>query len=147
MSMNGFFKAFASGSYDAMLKDNSRIDEWIWEKDESVDSIDVATAWDVLQHILGGAGFDFDEQVDNALSNGACCISPATVIRHAQVLSGWTHEKLLSALENIDDDELYHLEYFNDEDGRQDLLDEFDKLTAFYSRAAEQRLGVIFYLA
>lgn len=148
MSMNGFFKAFPAATYDEMLQNPARIDQLVWDEDQSLDSTDVETAWDVLQHLLDGTGFDHDEQVENALSNGACFISPETVLRHAAALSGWSHEKLLDTLENVDDDGLYHLELFReDEDGQQSLLEEFDKLTAFYAKAAENRHGVIFYLA
>lgn len=148
MSMNGFFRAFPADAYHEMLRNPARIDPLIWDEDQSADSTDVETAWDVLQWLLDGAGFDFDQQVDQALSNGACFIAPETVLRHAASLSGWSHDKLLEALENVGDEELYHLDLFReDEDGQQSLLEEFDKLAAFYARAAENRHGVIFYLA
>ena len=60
MSMNGFFKAFPAATYDEMLQEPARIDKLVWDEDQSLDSTDVETAWDVLQHLLDGAGFDPD---------------------------------------------------------------------------------------
>jgi len=169
MSMNGFFKEFPIDLCNSMLKDNTLIERYIvggprrsvglvdsqtiisalaWDEPKSVASTDVATAWDVLQNVLGQAGFSYDVKVDNVLSNGCVFISPRKVIEHSQNLSSWTHEKFIDALKTLDDDEIYHLDVFNDDDiGQEDLLDHFEKLVRFYAEAAKRKNGAVFYLA
>lgn len=148
MSMNGFFKAFTLDDCNAMLKDHSLIDKWVWEEKRSIASTDVASAWHLLQHVLGYAGFSFDVHVEKALSTGCFFISPRKAIEHSTTLSAWSHERIISALDGLGTDDIYHLEAFtDDEDGQGELLEQFDRMVAFYAGAAERRNGVIFYIA
>lgn len=147
MSMNGFFKAFSRDQINAMFEDYSLIDEWVWKTDKSSHSTDVETCWDVLSSILGRTGFLATAEIDHVLSNGCSIITPKHVKEHQQGLSRWSHAEVLQGLRRFDGDEdIYHLDIFSDE-GEEYLLEQFDKLVAFYAKAAENDQGVVFYLA
>lgn len=146
MSMNLFFQAFTKEDADAMEQDPSLVDAWVEGEDRCLLSTDVGTAWDILNKLLDGAGIRGGRFIDDVLSNGGEVIDPALVKAHAEVLSRWTHERLLDRLRGLGEgDDAYHLECFQDEE--QDLLDEFDKLANFYREAAAQGLAVIHYAA
>ncbi|MES2934546.1 MAG: DUF1877 family protein [Pseudomonadota bacterium] len=146
MSMNLFFQAFPVDDIKSMMNTHSLIDKWVYGGERAVIDIDIEDAWDVLNNILGGTGFESDEFVDDVLSNGCEVLFSETVKRHAAALSEWTHERLLDALRQLDpDDGSYHFEHFRDQN--EDLLEEFDKLCAFYQQAAQAGLGVIEYAA
>lgn len=146
MSMNLFFQAFAAEDVAAMERDQSLVNEWIEGEARCLLSTDIGTAWDILNRLLAGAGIRSNRFFDDVLSNGCEVVDPALVQGHAERLSNWTHAQLLDGLHNLSGaDELYHLEYFQDEE--QDLLDEFDKLVAFYREAAAQGLAVLHYAA
>jgi hypothetical protein len=55
----------------------------------------------------------------------------------------------LKGLHKINSNEdIYHLEAFRDGDvGENYLLEQFDKLVAFYADAAARNLGAVYYLA
>lgn len=145
MSMNLFFRAFTQQEIDAMEEDHDLIDEWVENEQYSLET-DVETAWDVLTAILDGAGFPEGEYVDDALYNGCSLISTKLVKSQAKKLSGWTHEKVLEGLRNLDEsDGLYHLEVFQRYE--KSLLDQFDCLVAFYKEAAEKGLAALSYAA
>ncbi len=145
--MNAFFKSFSRDQINAMFEDYSLIDEWVWKADKSLHSTDVETAWDVLSNVLSGTGFLATAQIDRVLSNGCSIITPKHVKEQQQGLSRWSHEEVLEGLRRLDGDEnIYHLDVFFD-DGEEYLLEQFDKLVAFYAKAAENDLGAVFYLA
>ncbi|WP_295400518.1 DUF1877 family protein [uncultured Thiocystis sp.] len=146
MSMNLFFQAFAKEDTDAMEQDPSLVDAWVEGEDRCLLSTDVGTAWDILNKLLDGAGIGGGRFIDDVLSNGGEVIDPALVKEHAEVLSRWTHERLLDGLRGLGEgDDAYHLECFQEDE--QDLLDEFDKLATFYREAAVRGLAVIHYAA
>ena len=146
MSMNLFFQAFTEQDVKAMALDPSLVNKWVEDEPRCLISTDIGTAWDILNKLLAGAGISSDRFFDDVLSNGCEAVEPMLVKAHADRLSSWTHAQLLEGLRGLPkDDDLYHLEYFQDEE--QDLLDEFDKLVAFYRAAASQGLAVIHYAA
>jgi hypothetical protein len=144
--MNMFFQAFTQQEIDAMDKDNALIDEWIWENPRYSAATDVETAWDILMTLLGGVGFPDGSYIDDVLSNGCSLISADSVKDQAQKLSNWTPEKVLVGLRSLaNTEDLYHLKFF--QENEDSLLEQFDKLVAFYKEAAEKELGVTFYPA
>ncbi len=146
MSMNLFFQAFTQQEIDAMDKDRSLIDMWVWDKKRCSISTDIGTAWDVLNKLLSGAGFYGDQRFDDVLLNGCELVFADRVKGHAALLSGWKPEQVLENLRNLEeDDDLYHLEFYREEE--EDLLEEFAKLVAFYHEAADQGLAVVHYAA
>lgn len=143
MSMNLFFKAFSQQEIDDMEKDHSLIDKWVEEEKYALET-DVETAWAVLIAILDGAGILVGKRFDRALYNGCSLISANTVKEEAQTLSGWTHEQVLEGLRNLDEeDDLYHLDVY--QENEEYLLQQFDRLVAFYKEAAEKGLGALHY--
>jgi len=145
MSMNLFFRAFTQHELDGMRNDHALIDEWVENEKYSVGT-DVETAWDVLSKILDGAGILIGEEIDDALYNGCALVSADLVKDQAQRLSQWTHDQVLDRLRNLDESaDLYHQAIYQEEE--EDLLEQFDKLSAFYNEAAEKGLGVLTYAA
>jgi len=149
MSMNCFFKAFSLDACNAMLKDHALIEQWVWNDDKSLFTTDVGTAWDVLGRILSDTGFSYNHRVEKVLSNGCHFISPRMAIEHHRQLRGWSSEKVRAALGALDPDEdLYHQHIFtDDEDSENELVSYFGQLSAFYSEAANRKLGVVCYFA
>ncbi|MGZ8216594.1 DUF1877 family protein [Methylomagnum sp.] len=169
MSMNAFFKAFTQEEIDAMAEDaeqrgdeltgesDSLIDRWVLGDEEADDadeekyafSTDIENAWDILDKLLEGAGLNGEgTRVDNALYNGCILISSDEVKKHTQELSQWTEAMVLERLQNLDEDaDIYHIEFFKEEDGEEALLENFNNLVEFYTEAAERGLGAVFYLA
>lgn len=144
MSMNLFFQAFAPKDLEAMREDPSLIDGWVEGESRCTASIDVETAWDVLKHILDDAGFHSDGVAGDVLSNGCEFVSPALVREQAKALSSWTHAAVLEALRAIDEDEgLYHQAVYQDQE--DDLLAQFDMLSAFFREAAARGDGALYY--
>lgn len=144
MSMNLFFQAFAPKDLEAMREDPSLIDGWVEGESRCTASIDVETAWDVLKHILDDTGFHSDDVIDDVLSNGCEVVSPALVREQAKALSSWTHAAVLEALRAIDEDEgLYHQAVYQDQE--DDLLAQFDMLSAFFREAAARGDGALYY--
>jgi hypothetical protein len=148
MSMNFFFKAFRPDQIEAMLNDNKLIDAWILQNKAFMDSMDVETAWHVLQTVLNGDGFDGETVIDEALFNGCLIASPDSVLRQAKGLGCWSSERLLASVAMIDpESDLYHAEIWADEDSQQELLDHFNNLKDFFSRAADHGWGIVLYAA
>lgn len=146
MSMNYFFASFKQEDIDAMALDHNLINERIFENQMYVNSTDVAGAWDVLSNVLDGAGFHSGEYFDDALSNGGFLVAAVAVKQEAERLAQWTHEQVSEAVSKLDDEaDLYWLEIYRDD--KEMLLEEFDKLVAFYKTAAEQGLGAVHYPA
>ena len=145
MSMNLFFLAYPQEQLDEMANNPALIDKAV-EAENACFSSDVETAWDVLRETLGGIGIEAGEFIDNALFNGCCLISSATVKTQAEALSNWSPEKVLAGLRHIDQDmDLYRLKLFkNDEEY---FLEQFEKMAAFYKEAAEKGLGAVSYAA
>ncbi len=144
MSMNLFFQAFAPKDLETMREDPSLVDGWVESESRCTASIDVETAWDVLKHILGDVGFRSDDVIDDVLSNGCEVVSPALVREQAKALSSWTHAAVLEALRAIDEDEgLYHQAVYQDQE--DDLLEQFDMLSAFFREAAARGDGALYY--
>lgn len=144
MSMNLFFQAFAPKDLEAMREDPSLVDGWVESESRCTASIDVETAWDVLKHILDDAGFRSDDVIGDVLSNGCELVSPALVREQAKALSSWTHAAVLEALRAIDEDEgLYHQAVYQDQE--DDLLAQFDMLSAFFREAAARGDGALYY--
>jgi len=144
MSMNLFFQAFAPKDLEAMREDPSLIDGWVEGESRCTASIDVETAWDVLKHILDDIGFHSDDAIGDVLSNGCEFVSPALVREQAKALSTWTHAAVLEALRAIDEDEgLYHQAVYQDQE--DDLLAQFDMLSAFFREAAARGDGALYY--
>lgn len=145
MSMNLFFLAYTQQEIDEIDKNHKLIDESLQEEKFSFRT-DVETAWDVLREILGGIGVEAGQFIDNALFNGCFLISSDEVKIQAEGLSKWSREKVLARLKNLDQtSNLYHLEVFQDEE--EYLLEQFEKMAAFYKEAAEKGLGAISYTA
>jgi hypothetical protein len=145
MSMNLFFVACTQNKLDEMKENHELINELV-ESESYAFATDVETAWDVLRSILGGVGVEVGESVDDALFNGCSLISSNEVKVQAEELSKWSKEKVLERLQSISEDsDLYHLEVFQDEE--ESLLEQFEKMVAFYKEAAEKRLGAISYAA
>lgn len=145
MSMNLFFVACTQNELDEMKENHKLIDKLV-ESESYEFATDVETAWDVLISILGGVGVEVGESVDDALFNGCSLISSDEVKVQAEELSKWSKEKVLECLQSISEDsDLYHLEVFQDEE--ESLLEQFEKMVAFYKEAAEKRLGAISYAA
>ena len=144
MSMNLFFVACTQKELDEMKENHKLIDQYV-ESQSYTFSTDVETAWDVLRIILDGVGIEAGESIDDALFNGCFLISSDEVKVQAEKLSKWSNEKVLEGLRNIEDPEAYHLEVFQDEE--EDLLEQFEKMAAFYKEAAEKGLGAISYVA
>jgi len=129
-----------------MQRDHALVDDWVSDEQRCLVSIDIGNAWDVLNKLLSGAGFQSDEFLDDVLFNGCELIDAETVKQHSAQLSDWTRERLLKALRDLSPaDEAYHLAFFRDEE--QDLVVEFDKLVAFYREAAAKNLAVLHYAA
>lgn len=146
MSMNLFLQAFIPADVAAMTQDHSLVDAWVEDGSRCVMSIDIGTAWDVLNKVLAGAGLGSSGFLDDVLSNGCEVVDAALVKAHADGLAQWTHAQVLTGLRSLDkDDESYRLAYFQEEE--EDLLAEFDKLVSFYREAAAQGLAVVFYAA
>jgi hypothetical protein len=146
MSMNLFFRAFTQQEIDAMDKDNALIDQWVLKDKKYSAGMDVETAWDVLNNILGGAGILVGKDVGNALFNGCALISAEEVKEQALKLSGWTQEQVLVRLQSLDEGaDIYHLEVYQEEE--DDLLEQFDKLVTFYKDAAEKGWAALSYAA
>jgi hypothetical protein len=144
--MNLFLQAFPQEDVDAMTKDHSLVDKWVWDEKRSPLAIDIGTAWDVLNAVLDGTGFSANRFLDDVLSNGCEIVDAASVKEHWADLSGWTPGKVIEGLRALDEDsDLYHLEVYLDEE--DDLLEEFNKLVAFYKEAAARGLAVIHYAA
>lgn len=145
MSMNLFFVACTQNKLDEMKENHKLIDKLV-ESESYAFATDVETAWDVLRSILGGIGVEVGESVDDALFNGCFLISSDEVKVQAEELSKWSKEKVLKCLQSISEDsDLYHLEVFQDEE--EYLLEQFEKMVAFYKEAAEKSLGAISYAA
>ncbi len=144
MSMNLFFMAYTQKELDEMDENHKLIDESV-DSESYLFSTDVETAWDVLRSILGGVGIEVGKGIDDALFNGCTLISSEQVKAHAQELSKWSREKVLEGLHNIEDLDAYHLEVFQDEE--EYFLEQFEKMVAFYKKAAEKGLGAISYAA
>ena len=146
MSMNLFFRAFSSDDLAAMRQDHALVDDWVPDEQRCVIATDIGTAWDVLNKLLSGAGFRSEEFLDDVLFNGCELIDAVSVKQHSAELSEWSHERLLMGLRDANAAKAaYHLEHFRDEE--QDLLNEFDKLVAFYREAASKNLAVLHYAA
>jgi len=146
VSMNYFFAAFEQEDIDAMSGDHSLIDQYVFETETPLLSTDVGTAWDVLVNILNGTGFHAGDFFDDALTNGGFLLSATEAKEQAIRLSQWKRETLIERLQEIEaDSELYWLDVYKDDEDM--LLEEFDKLVAFYTRAAEKSLGVVHYPA
>ncbi len=146
MSMSGFFLAFTQDEIDAMTENHSLIDEWIFEDEKFAFSTDVDNAWYVLSEVLDGDGFHIGEHIEDALSMGCFLVSSEDTQNQAKNLSRWTRDEVLENLRNIDKDaDLYRLDMYKENE--EMLLNEFDKLVAFYKQAAEKNLGVVHYIA
>jgi hypothetical protein len=146
MSMSGFFIAFTQDEIDAMTENHSLIDEWIFEDEKFAFSTDVDNAWYVLSEVLDGDGFHVGEHVENALSMGCFLVSAEDTQNQVENLSRWTHDEILENLRNLDEDaDLYRLDRYKENE--EMLLNEFDKLVAFYKQAAAKNLGVVHYIA
>lgn len=144
MSMNLFFVACTQEKLNSM-KDNHELIDQLVEKESYKFSTDVETAWDVLRQILGGIGIDAGEFIDDALFNGCFLISSEEVKVESEKLSKWSREQVSEILQSLEDTDLYHLEVFQDES--EYLLEQFEKMVAFYKEAAEKGLGAISYAA
>ena len=145
MSMNLFFRSFTQQEIDEMERNHDLIDEWV-DAERSSLATDVETAWDVLSVILDGTGILAGNAVDDALFNGCALMSAEVVKDQAGKLSLWTHEHIRERLRNLEaDSDLYRLELYQEEE--DDLLEQFDRLVAFYDEAAKQGLGAISYAA
>jgi Domain of unknown function (DUF1877) len=145
MSMNLFFVAVTQNDLDEMDKNHKLIDESI-DSEKYLFRTDVETAWDVLRHILGGAGILVGKDIDDALFNGCSLISSNEVQAQARELANWSSEQVSEGLSSISSEsDLYHLELFQDDE--EDLLEQFEKMVAFYKEAAEKGLGAISYAA
>lgn len=146
MSMSGFFLAFTQDEIDAMTETHSLIDEWIFEDEKFAFSTDVDNAWYVLSEVLDGDGFHIGEHIEDALSMGCFLVSSEDTQNQAKNLSRWTRDEVLENLRNIDKDaDLYRLDTYKENE--EMLLNEFDKLVAFYKQAAEKNLSVVHYIA
>lgn len=148
MSMAGFFQAVPANDIGAFAADHALIDAKLWGNREqnAVLAIDVETAWDVLNALVGEIGLGLGIFVENAMSNGCVLISAQTVQSQAQRMAHFTHEILLQKLEALSDDtDLYHFAVYQDDPDY--LLEQFVKLQAFYQQAAAQNLGVVAYIA
>ena len=144
MSMNLFFVACTQEKLNSM-KDNHELIDQLVEEESYKFSTDVETAWDVLRQILGGIGIDAGEFIDDALFNGCFLISSEEVKVESEKLSKWSREQVSEILQSLEDTDLYHLEVFQDES--EYLLEQFEKMVAFYKEAAEKGLGAISYAA
>ena len=144
MSMNLFFVACTQEKLNSMKENHELIDQLV-EKESYKFSTDVETAWDVLRQILGGIGIDAGEFIDDALFNGCFLISSEEVKVESEKLSKWSREQVSEILQSLEDTDLYHLEVFQDES--EYLLEQFEKMVAFYKEAAEKGLGAISYAA
>ena len=144
MSMNLFFVAYTQKELDKMDENHKLIDESV-DSESYLFSTDVETAWDVLRRIIGGVGIEVGESIDDALFNGCSLISSEEVKAQAEELSKWSRDNVLEGLQNIEDSDAYHLEVFQDEE--EYLLEQFEKMVAFYKDAAEKDLGAISYAA
>ena len=147
MSMAGFFQAVAAEDLQAFQRDHTLIDKQLWNSDREVTlHTDVETTWDVLTNLTGEIGLGIGDFVDHVMSNGCVLLSASTVQSQVQHLTEFTHESLLQKLEALDETaDLYHLDVYRDDP--EYLLEQFDKLQAFYQQAAAQHLGVVVYLA
>jgi Domain of unknown function (DUF1877) len=144
MSMNLFFVACTQDELNEMSDDHSLIDELV-DSESYLFSTDVETAWDVLGRILGGAGIVAGESIDDALFNGCSLISSEEVKVQAEKLSMWSREKVSEGMKNLEGSDAYHSDVFQDDD--EYLLEQFEKMVAFYKEAAEKGLGAISYAA
>ena len=144
MSMNLFFVACTQEKLNSMKENHELIDQLVEEESYKF-STDVETAWDVLRQILGGIGIDAGEFIDDALFNGCFLISSEEVKVESEKLSKWSREQVSEILQSLEDTDLYHLEVFQDES--EYLLEQFEKMVAFYKEAAEKGLGAISYAA
>ena len=144
MSMNLFFVACTQKELDEMKENHKLIDQYV-ESQSYTFSTDVETAWDVLRSILGGVGIEVGEGIDDALFNGCTLISSEEVKEQALALSKWSKVQVLEGLRNIEASEAYHLEAFQEEE--EYLLEQFEKMVAFYKKAAEKNLSAISYVA
>ena len=146
MSMNLFLRAFSTEDVAAMRLDHALVDDWVSDEERCVVATDIGDAWDVLNKLLSGTGFRSEEFFDDVLFNGCELIDSETAKHYSDELSGWNHERLLTALrESSQADEAYHIEYFREEES--DLLRDFDKLVAFYQEVASKNLAVLNYAA
>ena len=144
MSMNLFLLGGSQEDINKMAANPALIDEWVSAK-AYVLSTDVETAWDVLRSILGGVGIEVGDFVEEALFNGCSLVTSDEVKAHAQKLAQWTTNQVLEGLRNSVDPEAYHLEVFQDDENY--LIEQFEKLVAFYQEAAAKGLAAITYAA
>jgi hypothetical protein len=146
MSLNLFFCAFTQPQLDEMANNNALIEQWVLNDKNYAFKIDVGAAWEVLSAILGGLGIDPQGKHQNrVLFHGCTLITADTVKKHAEHLIQWTAEEVLQGLRDLDNEDLYWLEFFQERE--DDLLKEFDKLVEFYQQASEQNLAALSYSA
>lgn len=68
------------------------------------------------------------------------------VAEHSERLAEWTHEQVLEAMRDLDDKaDLYRLGFYKRNKGL--LLQELDQLKAFYKQSADEKLGIVHYIA
>lgn len=144
MSINLFFRAFPQNEISAMEKNHALINQWVGEG-RYVIGTDVETAWDVLTATLDGLGIAVGTRINDALFNGCSLISADTVKDQAQKLSEWTRERVLERFLCLDDADLYRLDLFQEDE--EYLLEQFDRMLAFYMGAAARGLGALSYSA
>lgn len=146
MSMNLFFQAFSNEDIEAMRNDHSVVDDWASEDGRAVIAIDIGDSWDILNKILAGTGFGSDDFMDDVLFNGCEVILSGTVKQYADKLANWNGDRVLAAFRQLaPDDDSYHIDCFRDDE--ESLVEEFEKLLAFYQQASQAGLGVIHYAA
>lgn len=122
------------------------IDQWIFEEEKFNDSTDVGNAWHVLAEVLDGDGFCIGEPITEALSMGGFLATVEDVAEHSERLAEWTHEQVLEAMRDLDDKaDLYRLGFYKRNKGL--LLQELDQLKAFYKQSADEKLGIVHYIA
>ncbi len=144
MSMNLFLLGGSQEDINKMAANPTLIDEWVSAKAYAL-STDVETAWDVLRSILGGVGIEVGDFVDEVLFNGCSLVNSDEVKAQAHKLAQWTTDQVLEGLRNSVDPEAYHLEVFQDDEDY--LIEQFEKLVAFYQEAAGKGLASITYAA
>lgn len=144
--MNGIFLAFSQQDIDEMEQENSLI--LTFKDDEKYKFFaDIEDAWYILPKMFDdifSTGIHIkDEELPD---NGCILFSTDNVNQATKELSKWTHESVLKAFQDIEKKEglISIFESLRGDDGKKRLLQQFDKLIAFFKKAEEQSFGAVF---
>jgi Domain of unknown function (DUF1877) len=120
---------------------NSETDDW---EERYAFTGDIGAVCFIFPEIFGRDVFpgDYKRCFDAPDSDwGVCLLSVHDVKNANAALSWWTHEAVLEALQDLDEED--YLKWIEKENAEY-LLEQFDNLVAFFKEAAEKGLGAVY---